>query len=174
MVRDRWGTGVRAVLSVVAAAMAALVLQGCTTEPAGPTVKSGPSSDPSSGGASASPSTSGRSGRVEETFLERPPVSSCGEVQLSNGSSNQPNLAAKVKCLQDSDDSLGAELLVVARTVEGDAIRIYYRKEPDTPGYTVFTDSTSDGMGMQGWRRHTCDLLILRNGSVECAQGASE
>lgn len=74
-----------------------------------------------------------------------------------------------VECLTNASRTVGAELLVVTRTVEGDPIRRYYRNEPNGYGYTVFTDSSSDAFGSQrDWRVNECDGLVFSAGMMHC------
>ena len=124
------------------------------------------------GSATPTASTTGKSGRIEQRFLKRDPLESCGtlKVGVSGGASRKAE--AQVGCLQRANRSdNGAELQVVTFSEEGDPIYYYYyRATPETYGYEVFVDSTADRFGgYRRWERYQCDgMSLAKSGRVEC------
>ena len=149
--------------------LAGLLLPACTSireldDP--PTQAVGPTP-------SSTPSTSGRSALAERAFFDREQLPFCGSVELlspwAGSSEARAEAKAKVDCLTTANRTVGAELLVAYLTPEGDPIRHYYRKEPGTYGYHVFTDNTEDRFGVRRWGRHQCDGVGFSSGEMHCS-----
>ena len=96
-----------------------------------------------------------RSGTAPELFLTRTPLFSCGEFVLGQGATVPQNAW---DCLAAGVDG-GAELVIVKPTTEGDPIISYFRVGPDIDGVDVFTDSSLDKFGVEGWRQESCSII---------------
>jgi hypothetical protein len=88
-------------------------------------------------------------------FKNREPLTTCGDVELSQGEGVPDSAFA---CLNDAFGS-GAELAVVQPTVEGDPVVTFYRVGPNIRGMDVFTDFTLDSFG-SGWSVQHCVVTV--------------
>ncbi|WP_162625093.1 hypothetical protein [Streptomyces cadmiisoli] len=93
---------------------------------------------------------------VEDRWESRTGFSSCGEVSLAQGEEIQKEAVREIACLRQAlKSSESAELKVTYPTVEGDAIREYYRMTPQGR-LEVYTDSTEDRYSDQKWSFAEC------------------
>ena len=150
----------------IAAAMTttALLLTSCTSSPstdAQRTARESTSPTPI-------PSTTGRSGHIEARFLNRIELPSCGTLDIPLGA-RRPLMAEELlDCLKRADRDVGAELLVVTYSDEGDPTHTYYRREPEHYGYLVNQDTTRDDYGPKRWWTYECDGLGLSGDNIDC------
>ena len=99
--------------------------------------------------------------RDPSVFRNRAALPSCGNATVGSSGSAPPAAAA---CF---DAALGAELRVVAYTIEGDPIVSYYRTLPGG-GAEVLTDHTHDAFGTGGWSRQSCPAAASLEALGEC------
>ncbi|MEU1973368.1 hypothetical protein ABZ477_17070 [Microbacterium sp. NPDC019599] len=101
-------------------------------------------------------------------FQSRAQLPSCGTVELDQGDSIPSDA---LDCVADAGDD-GAELVVVAPTVEGDPITTYYRILPQG-GWEVFTDMSEDSFG-GGWSHALCPDAVSMDDMGTCTDEPME
>jgi hypothetical protein len=149
--------------AIAVSAVLTVLVVGCTGR--GTSMEAEPST------AGPTPSTTGKSGRIEQRFLEREPLESCGTLKVGVSGGGIKKAEAQVRCLQRANRSgEGGELQVITFSEEGDPISYYYRATPEAYGYEVFVDSTADRFGgYRRWELYQCDGVVLaKSGRVEC------
>lgn len=141
----------------VAPALALIILSGCSPAPAPPAADASRTEPPSPAIApelgSLTPQdqhivdASRSSLAAPEQFRRRSHLPSCGQIR-QGPTDPKPR---KFPCLQPSNQRLGAELVLLRRTVEGDPIIQYVRVCPDIEGVEIFSDNTQDRFGVKEW-----------------------
>ncbi|NLF04134.1 MAG: hypothetical protein GX593_03885 [Actinomycetales bacterium] len=107
-----------------------------------------------------------KSGAAPDAFTNRKPLFSCGEFVLGQGATTPQE---GWDCLAEHLET-GAELVVVAPTVEGDPIMTYYRVGPEIDGMEYFSDPTFDTWGADEWEHMLCAIETDPLGMVNCVR----